>query len=375
MVRHSLTLQSLILRATVNRLLSPSYSMSVHSRSLSRSQNREAPFVGVDLLCEMPLPQYPGLGLSNVQFPQHWVKNSDTTSCAQSIPSTTSEYAYSELIDDDFSSVEGDLLPDEIDQQNLTDQAIEHVARLIADVRHTAVASTVRWIQRCIARNSESVFEDPPAPTGSSYPYTSSDSYHKTEHTQMREQLSMRRRGEKIKLDTESKKPLRRFSFFAGDDRPMITRSAPVETTTAYNTDFSPVMRTGRPQSMIPSPVSEHLLARPRREDSASSLVTSLHRSPGNEGALPRTPSRASSYLSIATAVRQRPSGSNIVEGLNNIRNSKGSRRAKSKFPIPSIKFEKNPYRQFNSDCDRLGGGRLACMKDRWSDRVCSASP
>jgi hypothetical protein len=309
--------------------------MSVLSRSLSRSQHRGAPFIQDDLPLGTPPSGYTGLGLSNVQLPQHWVKNSDTTSSAQSIPSTKSEYANSEILDDDFSSVDRDLLLDEIDQQNLTAQAIEHVARLIADAKHSTVASTVRWLQRCMTRNSESIFGDTPSSTGSSYPDTSFNSYHKTQHTQIREQLSMRRRGEKMEIETENKEPVRPFSFFAGDDTTMITRSAPPETTTVYNADFSPVLLTSRSQSMIPSPVLDHLLARPRREDSASSLVTSLHRSPCSESALPRTPSEASSHLSVATAVRQRSGGFSIVEGLNKMRNSHGSRNAEQKSLAP----------------------------------------
>lgn len=317
------------------RPLSPSHSMSVLSRSFSRSQQRGAPFIQVDL----PHGTFPsrdaGPGLSEVSIPRHLAENSNSTS-SWSVPSTRSEYENSENLDDDFSSI-GDLLPDEIDQQNLTVQAIEHVATLIADARHTTVASTMGWLQRCMAAKSESTCEGPPSSTSSSYPDFSFNQYHKTQHAQIREQLSMRRRGEKMEIETENKEPLRPFSFFAGDDNTnMVSRSAPLDTTTVYNADFSPILLTSRSQSMIPSPVSEHLLARPRREDSASSLVANLHRSPCSESALPRTPSAASSHLSVTTAVRQRPGGSSIVEGLNNMRNSNGSRIAEHRSPTTS---------------------------------------
>lgn len=194
------------------------------------------------------------------------------------------------------------------------------------------------WLQRCMTTNIESIGEGPPSSTsGSSYPDSSFDRYHKTQHTQIREQLSMRRRGEKMEIETENKEPLRPFSFFAGDDNNnMVMRSAPPDTTITYDAHFSPVMLTSRSQSMIPSPVSDHLLAHPRREDSTSSLVTSLHRSPCSESALPRTPSGASSHLSVATAVRQRPGGFSIVNGLNNMRNSNGSGSREYRSPTMS---------------------------------------
>ncbi|TID14266.1 hypothetical protein E6O75_ATG09345 [Venturia nashicola] len=327
------------------RPLSPSHAMSVLSRSFSRSQLQRAPFVQADLPPGTPPSgrEKVGLGLSNISMPRHWAKDSDTTSWSKSIPSTRSEYGYSENPDDDlysdFSSNGGDLLEDEIDQKNLTAQAIEHVAKLIADARNSPVEMTVAWLHRCMTAHIESIGEGPPSSTSdSSYPDSSFDRYHKTQHTQIREQLSMRRRGEKMEIETEKKETLRPFSFFAGDDNDndMVIRSAPPETTTVYDAQFSPVMLTGRSQSMIPSPVSEHLLAHPRREDSASSLVTSLHRSPCSESALPRTPSGSSSHLSVATALRQRPGGFSIVDGLNNMRNSSGSGSREYRSPTMS---------------------------------------
>ncbi|KAE9974327.1 hypothetical protein EG328_003911 [Venturia inaequalis] len=308
-------------------------------------ERRGAPFVQANL----PPGTLPsgkekvGLGLSNVSIPRHWAKDSDTTSWSKSIPSTRSEYGYSENLDDDlyseFSSISGDLLEDEIDQQTLTAQAIEHVAKLIADARNSPVETTVAWLHRCMTANMESIGEGPPSSTSdSSYPDSSFDGYHKTQHTQIREQLSMRRRGEKMEIETENKEPLRPFSFFAGDDNnnDMVIRSAPPETTTVYDAQFSPIMLTSRSQSMIPSPISDHLLAHPRREDSASSLVTSLHRSPCSESALPRTPSGASSHLSIATAVRQRLGGYSMVDDLTNMRNGTGSGSREYRSPTMS---------------------------------------
>ncbi|QDS71291.1 hypothetical protein FKW77_001281 [Venturia effusa] len=322
------------------RPISPSHSMSVLSRSFSHSQHRGVPFVQADLPPGTPPSETSkvGLGLSNVSMPRHWAKASATTSWSQSMSSTRSEYQYSENLDDDlysnFSSNGGDLLEDEIDQQNLTTQAIEHVAKLIADARNSSVETTVAWIQRCMTTTFETIDEGPPSSTsGSSCPDSSFDRYRRTQHTQIREQLSMRRRGEKIEIETENKEPLRPFSFFSGDDTDsMVIRSAPPDTTMVYDARFSPVMLTSRSQSMIPSPVSEHLLAHPRREDSTSSLVTSLHRSPCSESVLPRTPSGASSHLSVATAVRLRPGGFNIVDSLNSMRNSNngGSREYRS---------------------------------------------
>lgn len=335
------------------RPLSPSHSMSVISRSFSRSQHRGAPFVQADLPPGTPPSgkEEAGLGLSNVSVPRHWAKDSDATSWSQSIPSTRSEYEYSENLDDDlysdFSSNGGDLLEDEIGQQNLTAQAIEHVAKLIAEARNSPVETTVAWLHRCMTAN----IEGPPSSTsGSSYPDSSFDRYHKTQHTQIREQLSMRRRGENMEIETENKEPLRPFSFFAGDDNNnnMVIRSAPPDRTTVYDAHYSPVMLTSRSQSMIPSPVSEHLLAHPRREDSTSSLVTSLHRSPCSESALPRTPSGSSSHLSVTTAVRQRPGGFGIVDGLNDMRNNSGS--GSREYRSPTMSNRPSALIQFDDD-------------------------
>jgi hypothetical protein len=317
--------------------------MSVLSRSFSRSQNRGVPFIQAELPLGTPPTGKPGLGLSHVQVPRHWVNGSDTTSWTQSFPSSKSEYPISDHLADDFGSDDGDLLPDEIDQQNLTAQAIEHVATLIADARHSSMGSMVGWLQRCMTRKNEGICDGQLSSTGSSF-----DQYHKTQHIHTQEQLSMRHREEKMEIDTENKEPLRPFSFFEGDDTSMVTRSAPPETSTVYNADFSPVLLTSRSQSMIPSPISEHLLARPRREDSASSLVTSLHRSPCSESALPRNLSAASSHLSVATAVRQRQGGFSVVEELNNMRKSNGSRRTEQISPVP---FDR-PNSRIRSDDD-----------------------
>lgn len=355
--------------------------MSVLSRSFSRAQHRGAPFVQADLPPGTPPSEKEkvGAGLSNVSIPRHWAKDSDTTSWSKSIPSTRSEYEYSENLDydlySDFSSNGGDLLEDEIDQQTLTAQAIEHVAKLIADARNSPVEMTVAWLHRCMGANIESIGEGPPSSTSdSSCPDSSFDRYHKTQHTQIREQLSMRRRGEKMEIETENKEPLRPFSFFAGDDNnhDMVIRSAPPETTTVYDSQFSPVMLTSRSQSMIPSPISDHLLAHPRREDSASSLVTSLHRSPCSESALPRTPSGASSHLSVTTAVRQRPGGFSIVEGLNNMRNSSGS--GSREYRSPTVSNRSSIVDGVNNMRDDHGSGsredRSSMMSNRSSAHV-----
>lgn len=195
--------------------------------------------------------------------------------------------------------------------------------------------------------------EDPPSSTGSSYPDNYFDPYLKTQHTQIREQSSMRRRGELMELEIENLEPLRPFSFFAGDDTTMTARSAPPQTTTVYNADLSPLTLTNRSQSMIPSPVLDHLLARPRREDSASSLLTSLHRSPCNESPLPRTPSGSSSHRILVTAVRQRPGDSSITGGLNNMRNSQSRWSAEQKSPLHHDELSKS-----DDECDRASGGR-----------------
>jgi hypothetical protein len=230
--------------------------------------------------------------------------------------------------------VDGDLLPDEIDQQHLTAQAIEHVAKLITDGRPSAVAETVEWLERCMGGHTEANFSDgPPSSTSSSYLDSALDLSHPTQPTRVGENLSLRRRGEEMQINMQNTGHSRPFSFFAGDDTALTTRSAPPQNISVCTAEFSPTLPISRSQSMIPSPVADHLLARPRREDSGSSLITSFQRSPCSGSALLRTTSGASSHMSVLTAVRQSSGGIRLVEGLNNAVDKSGSRCADEKSP------------------------------------------
>jgi len=179
-------------------------------------------------------------------------------------------------------------------------------------------------LEKCIAGEAKISSIDLRTPTHTSKQDVGLKQYHDTEHTRMRENLAKRRGGDGMKIETENIGPGRPFSFFAGDDTAMSTRSAPLQPTLLYRAESSPALPTSRWPSMIPSPVLDNPLARRRREDSSSSLITAFQRSPC-ESLTQRTPSGTSSRMSGITVVRNDSRGHRLVDELNSARNKSGS--------------------------------------------------
>jgi hypothetical protein len=220
-----------------------------------------------------------------------------------SVLSSNSESSRFDL-SDDFSSTGGDLLPDEIDQLTLTSRAVEHVADLIA----RAEGSTSEEIIGILEESMKSELTKTNA--GFAAPITT-----KQELPSRLESIIKRRKVDDLRINVENLTPLRRpFSFFEGDDdRTMSTRIA------------LPYKTVPQPASMIPSPILDHPMARSRREDSTSSLITSFQRSPQ---LMPRTPSSASSRLSSVTTVRKSSVVIRMVTETNSMMNMGGHRRS-----------------------------------------------
>ncbi|KAF2429547.1 hypothetical protein EJ08DRAFT_734905 [Tothia fuscella] len=255
---------------------------------------------------------------------------------SSSVSKSTDEFS-------DFSSSGGDLLPDEIDQQELTAQAIEHVAKLIAEAKGSAVDDIVEILVASInglnelemCESSTAGFQQLTSVQPGKRVSLDRSSHHSQDTSLSSANLAKRRKVDLIHVHTTSGSnststtSSRPFSFFAGDDSttrliPPVSAPLPLPPTPlsssssegAVHSVSQPFLRDRSP-SMIPSPVLEHpLLARPRRadrEDSASSLVTSFERSPCGS-----ILGRSFSGASNATAVRK-----------NSLRmDSSGSRRS-----------------------------------------------
>jgi len=106
----------LIFEPVTIRSLSPSHEMSLISESLSTGDT----YLSMDMPIGTLPPEYPLTTLANVKLPRQWARTSDTRSWGQSGPSTKFGSVPSDDCYDDFSSTGGDMLPDEVDQQNLT---------------------------------------------------------------------------------------------------------------------------------------------------------------------------------------------------------------------------------------------------------------
>jgi hypothetical protein len=223
--------------------------------------------------------------------------NVDTAigSWRDSVSSSNSESSQSDL-SEDFSSTGGDLLSDEVYQMTLTSQAVEHVASLIARAKGNTVERIIEILESSMK----------PEQTITELRFVASPKT-KQESPLSLDGLTRRHAIDDLRTSTENLTPFcRPFSFFEGDDyRTMITRSTP------------PYRTASQTASMIPSPVLEHSMARSRREDSTSSLVTSFQRSPQ---ITPRTPSAASSRLSSVTTVKKSSSGIQIIQTPNSMK-------------------------------------------------------
>jgi hypothetical protein len=208
-------------------------------------------------------------------------------------------------ISDDFSSSGGDLLQDEIDQVNITTQAVEHVAILIARAKGSNVAEIVKILEESMTEHTETERGIINAPT--------LVSASQQQNRDPREGLAKRRKIDDVSKETKHLTPYRPFSFFEGDDNDRVvnTRGAALSRSTSQRSLSLPL-------SMIPSPVLDHSMARPRREDSTSSLNTCFQRSPQP---MPRTPSSASSRMSCVTTVRKSSAGVRMIAEINNMRN------------------------------------------------------
>lgn len=209
----------------------------------------------------------------------------------------------STFTDDD--SFDGDLLPDEIEQQELNTQAIEHVAKLIYEARGAVVETTVGFLKQCITGEVKiEEFEQTPVQRKPSPDQSDVSSEDNMPTLSIRKTLANRRGEESMHIATNTRAG-RPFSFFAGDDNDSMVdlHSAPIIMTDTHS-PFSPMPNLRR-SSLIPSPVAEHTLAKPRREDSNSSVITSVQRSPMGEplsgGGSSGTVSRVGSSHGIVT--------------------------------------------------------------------------
>ena len=260
-------------------------------------------FLSLDFLPDRPPSRLKGLSLADVDVPKHWRKKSEaTTSTAPSIASSPAKSFTS-----DFSSEGGDLLLDEIEQLDLDAQALRHVAKLMSDANGSNLANNLRYLQEQVMASASGPTLRPRRPTESS---RSSDDKLPTIRRPQTQDLATRRGGETMHISTNieltppyTAVPLRNhsrrpFSFYAGDDKSIMTdlRTAPpdfIQSQTvsppAESLPSSPEMPLRRHSSLIPGPVPEHVLARPRREDSSSSVITSLQRSPIGVDSRPST--------------------------------------------------------------------------------------
>ena len=242
-------------------------------QDLSKNFKAHRSFLSLDFLPERPPSRLKGISLADVDVPKHWRKRSEATS--QSVASSPAKSFSS-----DFSSDGGDLLPHELEQQELDQQAVRHVAKMMAAAHGTEIDGNVQVLRRQLADRNYLLEPNDPTPRP------------KTKN------LAQRRGNEVMHINTENEAPSvtssghsrRPFSFYAGDDKTIMNnpRTAPPKLSHDYSdssvTSESEAEEADLPlrrhSSLIPGPVPEHVLARPRREDSSSSVITSLQRSP-----------------------------------------------------------------------------------------------
>jgi hypothetical protein len=298
---------------------------------LSQSLQQEASYLA-DSIPYGTRPRTHALAvLTNVQLPPEWTKPDRRGSWTRSHTSSQSRTS-DEL--SDFSSRDGDLLVDEVDQQILTAQAIEHVAKLIAKAKGNSVDNIIEILIASIDGREEASMLDfattkfpQLTPTHSGWHTPTYCSSVQNQDMEFWDTLAKRRKVDMPRIhttqdstSTASTRPslsTRPFSFYLGDDSHSHGQShdannAPLNTLLsgsasdiiARSLSQRSLLRDRSP-SMIPSPVLEHPLARPRcagREDSASSLVTIFHRSP--VGSMPSLGRRVSGASNV-TAVRK----------------------------------------------------------------------
>ena len=274
---------------------------SKEMRDLSKNMKAHRSFLSLDFFPDRPPSRLRGLSLADVDIPKHWRKKSETSN----VPSIATSPAKS--LTSDFSSDGGDLLPDELEQQELDKQAIEHVAKRMAMAQGTDIEDNIDLLAGQLNSKSMTryVVDDPtPRPTR---PHAQSLSDRSADDmTTIRRpkanNIAQRRGNEAmhINTNTENERPgmgsasghsHRPFSFYAGDDKTIMNdlRTAPpklagLPSDSSATSDSEEELPLRRHNSLIPGLVPEHVLARPRREDSSSSVITSLQRSPLDDG-------------------------------------------------------------------------------------------
>jgi hypothetical protein len=296
---------------------------------ISQSMKDKFDYLPIDLPFGAPPSKDDDTSLAKVQLPPQWAKPSDIGSWARSVPSARSQSTDSRF--DIFGPTGGDLLDDEVDQEALTAQAVQHVARLIAEAKGRDTEDIEEILLSSMVADgvgsSEYSFDTLSSPTQaqSSRQSSTHQPSRLIQEPYMNQTVAKRREIDLPPVKTGKRlRPHRPFSFLAGDDIVVESRSAPLPQEVIIRPSSQPSIIRSRSPSMIPNPVLDHPLGRPRRaerEDSSSSLITSFQRSPCEGTIIPRTPSGASSRVSAITAVRQTSGGSRLVVGLNNARN------------------------------------------------------
>jgi hypothetical protein len=260
---------------------------------------------------------------ANPSNPGSWTK-SDTPTQLKSVDSLS-----------DFSSNSGDLLPDEIDQSCLTAQATQHVAKLIAIANNSTVDDNVNILTLSmtgrgkVALLESTNFKFPEfTPTHSRRSLSPDRSSKQSPDTQLWKNISNRHGTDTPHIHKPKHTTSRPFSFYFDDDKQghgqcLNTVKEPFNSPFSASTSEGAVrslsrrsLLRNRSQSMIPSPVLDHPLARPRRaerEDSTNSLVTSFQRSPCGSMI---NPGRSVSGSSNVTAVRKN-SGAAVKQTAN----------------------------------------------------------
>lgn len=255
---------------------------------LSKSIKAHRSFLSLDLLSERPPSRLRGLSLAAVDIPRHWRNKSGT----QRAPSSVATSPAKTVSSDDFSSTGGDLLPDEVEHQTRDKEAIEHVARLMAANTGSNVKYQVWLLEQQISGEENQTDGLTPRPSRSMGPLqraTSND----TLHTRTANSLAIRRGSGPMYIDTgnmrswHSRRP---FSFYEGDDAGITStvQTAPPDLNRKNSWSSSQSSQdSSQPHfdHLAPTTLPEHVRAKAKREDSSSSVITSVQRSPLSDGA------------------------------------------------------------------------------------------
>ncbi|KIW00839.1 uncharacterized protein PV09_07599 [Verruconis gallopava] len=256
-------------------------------KQLSKSIKANHSFLSLNCLPERPPSRMRGLSLADVDIPRHWRKKSEVTSAA---PSTSGSPAKISLSDDDFSSTGGDALQDEIDQQELDKQAIHRVAKLMAaNAPGVNLGEAIRLLEACIAGHLDlTVLQHRSLRNRRPSTPLSERSSEDGLTIRSSKSLTVRHGADQVCTNTENEPSLGRvrrpFSFYAGDDQMSTTDVRCVAENPSSHSSISPEASPKRHGSLLASLGPERITARPRREDSSSSVLTSFRRSPVGDG-------------------------------------------------------------------------------------------